>query len=656
MGKKNRNQNGSGLIRGTLKKVRSGSGFVEQENGDDIFIHADNMKGAMNGDEVLVDLLPPIYWDKNPEGLVDRILNRNVTEVVGTYRRQKGNGFVESVGRKDDAVFIKKKNAGHAKSGDRVVCRITRYPASVYESPEGRITEIIARSDEAGAETKALIRSAGLSKDFPSAVSAQAARAAAEPLTNEEISRRRDLRERTIITIDGADSKDLDDAVSVEATEDGGYRLGVHIADVSHYVPAGSKLDREALKRGNSVYLLNHVIPMLPKTLSNGACSLFEGADRLTMTCEMTFDSEGKETGHEIYESIIRSSARMVYHDVSEILENHDPNLSEHYGDYNGRNITSMLFLMEELAALLRRNRMKHGSIDFDTTESEILLNDLEIPTDIRPAERRTANKLIEEFMLAANRTVAEHFCRMEVPFVYRIHEQPEPSRITEVKHVLRIFGLSLPGVPDQIHPAELARVLEQAAGKPGEEVVNTVILHAMSKARYSTECEGHFGLAFRYYCHFTSPIRRYPDLMVHRIIRVILSGGLDDRTARSMEAAAQEAAEVSSRTEREALELERDVEKMKKSQYMLGHLGEIAEGVISGVTEYGFYVRLPNTVEGLVRLESLNDDYYEFDPDRIRVLGIRNHRTFTLGDIVRIQVLSADPALRRIDFRLAEE
>lgn len=639
----------SGTRTGILEKTRNGSGFVRSEYGD-IYIDRSNIGGAMHGDRVRVDLLPPQFWGRNPEGIVDKILERGSREIVGTYHRGKRSDMVIPDDRRNsDNILVRRSASKSARDGDRVVCVITRYPGR-KSLAEGRVTEIIARRGEVGGEIRAMIRAAGLRVRFPARCETEAAMKAKQIITPEDIAGRRDLREKTIITIDGADSKDLDDAVSIDRLYNGNYLLGVHIADVSHYVSAGSPLDREAMCRGNSVYLLTQVIPMLPKSLSNGICSLFEGVDRLTLSCEMEIDRNGNIVNHDIYESVINNKARMVYDDVSDILEHRDEALIQRY-----QNICDSLLLMEELAEILREKRKRSGSIDFDFDEADITLGEREIPVDISIAPRRTANRMIEEFMLAANKTIAEHFYQFEAPFVYRVHEKPDPAKIMELRQFLAGFGIDLRGNADNVHPAELNRILDLVHGKPEENIVSTVLLRSMTKAYYSTECAGHFGLAFHYYCHFTSPIRRYPDLIDHRIIKSFLRGSVPAGVLKKYRRSAEQAAEIASQTERQAQELERDVEKMKKAQYMKDHIGEIHDGIISGVTGFGIYVQLPNTVEGMIRLSDLNDDYYIFEAEKYRLIGERTRRVFALGDRITIEVLNANPDERQIDFGLAE-
>lgn len=617
-------------VTGNIEKHARGFGFLRQEEGSDIYIAPDNMAGAMNGDLVEVDMLPPYLWTKSKEGIVTKILERNTKEVVGTFQKNKNFGFVVPDDRKNtDDVFIKKGFSRNAKTGDKVVAKITQYPERGRRA-EGKITEIIARKGENGSDILSLIRSKGLFMTFPSRVNAETKARAKEVIT-EEISRRMDLRGRNIITIDGPDAKDLDDGISIEVLDNGNYRLGVHIADVSHFVAEDGYLDREALKRGTSVYLINRVVPMLPKALSNGVCSLNEGEDRLTLSCFMDIDEQGNVVDHLLTESVIRSKARMVYDDVSDILENQDEELIQQY-----RFLYEDLKKMQALAAILRHKRKQRGSLDFDIGEAEIILDEKERPIRIQLAERRTANRLIEEFMLVANETVAEHFFWMNYPFIYRVHEKPDPEKMMELKSYLMNFGIKLKGNPDNIYPKTLADIIAEIGDQPYEAVVNRVMLRTMQKAYYSTECDGHFGLAFRYYCHFTSPIRRYPDLMIHRIIKANLTGRMSEEKLEKYKTDAIYAADQSSKMERQAQELEREVEKLKKCQYMQDYIDEEFDGIVSGVTEFGVYVELDNTIEGMAFARDLN-------------------RLYRLGEKVRIRVLDARPSERQIDFEILE-
>ena len=650
MSRKNRKKQRP-AVTGILSKHKKGFGFVIPDEGSfdrDIFISPSDMNGAMEGDRVEVDLIPEYLWEQSPQGIITKVTDRKLKEVAGFFDNGKKFGFVVPVDRKhNEDIYIPKKAFSGAKNGDLVVAAITGYPDR-KNSAEGKITGILARAGEPGGDIKAIIRQRGLFFTFPSKAAAQAKAISKAGVGEQDMAGRRDLRGENIITIDGADSKDFDDAVSVKRLDNGNFLLGVHIADVSHYIGEDSPLDKEALKRGNSVYIINQVVPMLPKELSNGICSLNEGEDRLTLSVDMEITPEGDITEHNIYESVIRSKHRMVYTDVSDIIENDDRELAAKYSD-----IYDMLMDMKELAQILRSKREAAGSLDFDLDEAYITLDEKGLPVSVNLCERRTANRMIEEFMLAANKTVAEQFFWLELPFVYRVHEKPDAEKMQEFRTFLMGLSIRLKGEGGNIHPKALNEVLEQVAGTSYENVVNTVMLRSMKKAFYSTECEGHFGLSMKYYCHFTSPIRRYPDLIIHRIIKEYLHGGIDDERIAVLSKKTQVAAETSSVTERAAIELERDVEKMKKAQYMSYHIGESFEGVISGITGYGMYVELENTIEGLVRLDRMYDDYYDAYPEQYRIVGQRTNKVYSLGQRVSIIVSDADYYEGTIDFRL---
>lgn len=618
-------------ITGTIEKHQKGFGFIRQEEGADFFVAPDKMAGAMNGDTVEAEVLPPYMTRRSNEARVIKVLERKTAEVVGTFERHKHYGFVVPDDRKiGEDVFIRKDFFRNAQTGDKVLAKITAYPDAA-RSLEGKITQVIAREGQPGADVLSLIRAYGLFETFPSRVNAEAKARSKEQITEEMIteSGRLDLRGKRIFTIDGPSAKDLDDAVSIEILPNGNYLLGVHIADVSHYVTEDGYLDREALKRGTSVYLINRVVPMLPKPLSNGSCSLNPGEDKLTLSCIMEIDGEGKVVDHSIRESVIRSAARLVYDDVSDILEKDDPELTKKYID-----IADDLKLMGKLAHILRHRRKQKGSLDFDISEAVITLDENENPVSVELEERRTANRLIEEFMLAANETVAEHFFWLNYPFVYRIHEKPDPEKIMDLKTYLMNFGIRLKGSADNIYPKTLADIIADIEDKPYESVVNRVMLRTMKKACYSTECQGHFGLAFRYYCHFTSPIRRYPDLIIHRIIKESITGRMTEEKLAKYKGDTERAADISSKTERKAQELEREVDKMKKAQFMEGHIGEEFDGIVSGVTDFGVYVELANTIEGMAFASELA-------------------RPYQLGEKVRIRVMDARPQERQIDFKI---
>ena len=640
------------LVAGVMQKHKKGFGFVLQEDGEDIFVPWDSMNGAMNGDQVEVSLLPEAPWRSGKEGsrqgIVVHILTRGITEVVGTFEKSNKFGFVVPDDKRiGEDIFIQKKYFYGAERGDKVVATIIKYPDK-SNSGEGRITEIISRKGETGGDIKSLIRSHGLSEIFPPKVEEEAKALSKRGIRLEDLTGRRDLRGQVVFTIDGADAKDFDDAVSLSLLPNGNALLGVHIADVTHYVGENSPLDKEALKRGTSVYLLNRVVPMLPESLSNGMCSLNPFEDRLTLSVDMEIDGTGKVINTDIYESVIRSNARFVYDDVSDFLEE-----GKTLPEGTLSNIPEVLTQMAQLAKLLAAKRDQRGSIDFDLDEARILLDKNGIPVDIGIAERRTANKLIEEFMLLANEVVAERFAKIQAPFVYRVHERPSTEKIQELRLFLNGLGISFPNDAQTIRPTMLKAVLQSSAGKPFERVVHTVTLRSMQKAVYDVNCTGHFGLALKYYCHFTSPIRRYPDLMIHRIIKAFLHNQWDAKTKKHFRIAAEEAAGQSSAREKISVDIEREAEKMKKAEYMTFHLGEIQPGIISGVGHFGVFVELENTVEGLIRMAALDDDYYDYEPEKHRLIGRRTQKTFTLGDKISVKVAAADPDERTIDFTL---
>ena len=631
-----------------MQKTKRGFGFVIPDDGsDDVYISSRNMKGVMNGDLVEAGIYPDSRRNRSREGLINKIIKRNTTEIVGTFERNKHFGLVMSDDRKNkEEVLIGKKFFNGARRGDKVLVNITKYPDK-REGAEGKIIEIISRFGESDGDIRSLIRGSGITVAFPSKALGEADRVE-DDIRLSEIKNRRDIRFKNIFTIDGADSKDFDDAVSAEKLLNGNYLLGVHIADVSHYVREEGPLDKEATSRGNSIYLPDMVIPMLPEALSNGICSLNEKVDRLTLSIDIEVDSNGVVVNHEIYESVIRSKHRLVYDDVSDILENRDEFQMKRYKD-----VLDDLLLMDELAKLLNKSRSKRGSIDFDLDEAVIHLNDEGIPIDIAVADRRTANKLIEEFMLLANETVAKEFAHKKLPFIYRVHEKPDAEKMAEFKQFISSFGIGLKGNISGIKPGDLSDVLHKIHGKPEEMVISTVMLRSMQKALYNTECLGHFGLALKYYCHFTSPIRRYPDLMIHRIIKESLHEKISPKRKKQLAEKVAYAAKHSSETEKKAVELEREVEKMKMAQYMSYHVGEEFDAIISGVTSFGIFAELENTVEGLIRMDDLDDDFYEYFSDKYMVKGRRTGKAYTLGDLLRIRVKSVSAENREIDFQI---
>ncbi len=638
------------LVVGILKMHRKGFGFVlpESDSKGDVYIASGEMNGAMNNDKVAVRLLYEKEGDKKREGEIIKVIKRENYEVVGNFENGNNFGFVVPNDSKlGTDIFISQEGINGAKTGDKVVAQILVWPEK-RRSPEGKIIEILGKKDEAGTDIAGIIRQHKLSEVFPLKVREEADRIPLE-IPQEEIEKRADYRDKSIITIDGADAKDLDDAVSVEKLNNGNYLLGVHIADVSFYVKENGELDKEALKRGCSVYLINKVLPMLPENLSNGVCSLNPRTDRLTLSIEMEIDPSGKVVAHNIFNSIINSKERMTYTDVSDILEDKDEELIKKY-----EGIYQDLLRMHELAKILNKHRDERGSIDFDFDEAFIHLNEKGIPTKVETAERRTANRIIEEFMLKANETIAEHFHWMEIPFVYRVHEEPDIDKINEFKKFIYNFGYVLKGANDEVRPKTLQDITRQIKGKREENVISTVMLRSLKKASYSPHCYGHFGLAADYYCHFTSPIRRYPDLTIHRIIKeTIEKGHLNEKRAKKLKAFVEIASKRSSEAEKIAEGIEREVEDLKKAEYMSNHIGEIHTGIISGVTSFGIFVELENTIEGLVRISSIDDDYYIYEKEKYQLIGERTKRIFSLGEEVTIKVIGVNIPNREIDFEL---
>lgn len=627
-----------------------GFGFVEllDENGEDIYIPEEETGGAFHGDKVQVALKKENKPGKRREGRVIKILERGTREIVGTFQESAGFGFVVPDNQRFlRDIFIQKDNFLGARNQDKVVVEIRDY-GTRKRSPEGKIIQVLGNSEEKGIDVLSVAKSCGLPMEFPEKVLNQAERIR-ESLNEGDFYGRLDLRDVPMVTIDGEDAKDLDDAVSL-SKEGNLFHLGVHIADVSNYVQYSSALDREALKRGTSVYLVDRVIPMLPKKLSNGICSLNAGEDRLALSCLMDIDEKGKVVSHGIAETVIHVNERMTYTDVKKILRKEDQQLAERY-----RELLPMFFQMEELSALLRKRRKKRGAIDFDFPESKIELDENGKPVRIYPYEQNVATRIIEDFMLAANETVAQEYAQAGIPFVYRTHDTPDMEKMEPVLELVHRAGVKVKKSKEEIRPKEVQKILKELEGKESEDFFSRLILRSMKQARYTTECTGHFGLAARYYCHFTSPIRRYPDLQIHRIIKENLRGKMTEAKMSHYEEILDEVARQSSATERRAEEAERETIKMKKAEYMESQIGEIFEGVISGVTDWGLYVELPNTVEGLVHVNSLMDDYYVYDSVHYTLTGERKKRSFAIGQKVKVRVAQADARERTVDFVLAD-
>lgn len=633
-------------VTGVFTAHQRGFGFVtiEGEN-EDIFIPGDKVNGAMHMDTVEIAVLPTTSG-KRKEGAVLKVIERGMKHVVCTYEASENFGFaVPDNTRFGSDIFIPKGKSMGAVAGHKVVVEVTSY-GKKDKKPEGRVVEIIGHINDPGTDILSIVKAYDMPVEFSEKIMHQVENVSKE-VTDADMAGRMDLRDWTMVTIDGEDAKDLDDAVSLFMDGDN-YVLGVHIADVSNYVQEHSALDVEALKRGTSVYLVDRVIPMLPHALSNGICSLNEAQNRLTLSCIMTINPKGEVIDHKIAETVIRTNRRMTYTNVKKILEDKDPEVMEEY-----KELVPMFEKMAELASILRKRRMKRGSIDFDFPETKVILNDKGEPIDIKPYDRNVATKLIEDFMLIANETVASHFFWQEIPFVYRTHENPDTEKIHKLSTFINNFGYSLHIGADEVHPKELQKLLEKIEGTDEEALISRLTLRSMKQARYTTACTGHFGLAANYYCHFTSPIRRYPDLQIHRIIKETLRGRMNAKRIEHYESILDEVAKQSSQMERRADEAERETIKLKKCEYMAKHVGEEFEGVISGVTEWGFFVELPNTVEGLVRVTELKDDFYQFYEDTYELVGEATNKRYKLGQKIKVVVESTDKLMRTIDFAL---
>lgn len=637
------------LLSGTFIGNQKGFGFVEIEGRpEDLFVPESRVNGAFPGDTVEVMLLPP-GRGKRQEAEVIKVLKRSVSQVVGTYQKSKNFGFVvpDDVKISSD-IFIPMERSKGAITGHKVVAVITDY-GDKNRKPEGKVTEILGHVNDPGVDIISIVKGYELPMEFSEKVM-QLAESVPVEVTEEEKAGRMDLRHERMVTIDGEDAKDLDDAVSL-SKEGELYCLGVHIADVSHYVTEKSVLDKEALKRGTSVYLVDRVIPMLPHKLSNGICSLNAGVDRLALSCMMKIDKKGQVVDYKIAETLINVNKRMSYTTVKKILEEKDEKTIEEY-----KELGSMFQEMEELAGILREKRRKRGSIDFDFPETKIILDKQGVPVEIKPYDRNIATKIIEDFMLIANETVAQHFYWQELPFVYRTHDYPDPEKIQKLAAFINNFGYSLKTVQEEIHPKELQKLLGKIEGLPEEALISRLTLRSMKQARYTTDSTGHFGLACQYYCHFTSPIRRYPDLQIHRIIKEQLRGRLAGERASHYNQILPEVAKHASEMERRAAEAERETEKLKKAQYMEGRIGKIYDGVVSGITKWGIYVELPNTIEGMVHVTALQGDFFYYDEEHYEMVGQSGQKRYRLGEHMQVQVKEVDRVRRTIDFSIPEE
>ena len=632
-------------LAGTFSGHAKGFGFVTIEGREqDVFIPADKTKGAMDGDKVQI-VIEGEARGKRAEGAVLRILEHANKTVIGFYQKNKNFGFVLPDNQKlGQDIFIPQGKDMGAVTGHKVIVRITDF-GDDRKKPEGVITEILGHVNDPGVDILSIIKAYGLPEGFPDDVMVQVA-GIPDEVEEEEKKNRLDLRHLQTVTIDGEDAKDLDDAISISKENDDHYTLGVHIADVSHYVTENSPLDKEALKRGTSVYLVDRVIPMLPHKLSNGICSLNAGTDRLALSCLMEIDGKGNVIGHRIAETLIQVDRRMTYTAVNAIVTDRDPDVMEEYRDF-----VPMFDLMKELADILRERRKKRGSIDFDFPESKIILDEKGRPVDIKSYERNAATKIIEDFMLMANETIAEDYFWQELPFLYRTHDYPDPEKMKRLGTFINNFGYTIRTQNGEVHPKELQKLLDKIEGTPEEALISRLTLRSMKQAKYTTVCTGHFGLAANYYTHFTSPIRRYPDLQIHRIIKENLRRGLSDRRFAHYDSILPEVAVQCSSMERRADEAERETDKLKKCEYMSKRIGKEYDGVISGVTNWGLYVELPNTVEGLIRVNDLTGDYFVFDEEHMELVGEMTRKSYKLGQKIRVQVADTDKLTRTIDF-----
>lgn len=638
------------LVTGKIQGHERGYAFLipDEEDMEDIFIPADSLGGAMHGDKAVARVNKKSSSDKRMEGEIVRILKRANTTLVGTFEKSMSFGFVVPDNKRISGdIFISKGQFNGARKGQKVVVEIVKYPEQ-RRNAEGKIIEVIGDIDQVGTDILSIIKSYNLEDEFPDEVTKQI-ESIGDTVTEEMIKGRRDLRSLRMVTIDGEDAKDLDDAVSIEVLENGNYRLGVHIADVTNYVTENSPLDIEALNRGTSVYLVDRVIPMLPRKLSNGICSLNPQVDRLSFTVMMEIDKDGRVKNHEIFESVINIDERMTYTNVYKILVDKDEELIQKY-----KHVVPDFHTMHELALILRKKRFQRGAIDFDFDEAKIVLDDKGKPIAVKRYEITIANQIIEEFMLICNETVAEHFFWTNTPFVYRIHENPDEEKIAALNEFIYNLGYSIKGI-NKIHPRALQDLLEKVKGTTHERIISTVMLRSLQKAKYSNESVGHFGLAAKYYCHFTSPIRRYPDLIIHRIMKLYLKGGMTQQKIEQLEGILPEIAKQCSERERMADEAERESEDLKKVEYMKEHEGEVFDGIIANVTSFGMFIEMENTIEGLVRMSSMEDDYYNYDDRHFCLIGERTRKIYRIGDAVKVVLAKADISAKKIEFVLVE-
>ena len=641
-------------IIGTYRKNQQGFGFVKiEDQEDEIYISRENSKNALNGDTVAIKIIAEKEGDKKQEGKIVKIVRHEKDTVVGTFQKSRNFAFVVPDDKNFGTdIFISKANWGKARDKKKVLVQILKYPEK-GKNAEGKVIEVLGGINEAGVDMLSLIKQYELPYKFPDEVVAEA-KAYGDKIDPSDLPRRRDLRNDIIFTIDGEDAKDLDDAIHVEKLENGNYKLDVHIADVSHYVREKTELDKEAYLRGTSIYMLGRVIPMLPRELSNGICSLNAGEDRYTLSCSMEITPKAKIVSSDIYKGVIRVTERMCYTDVQKILDRSDETVLKRYEKY-----ISYFDLMAELANILKAKRKENGYLNLEIPESKIILDENGVAIDVKKYETYFANEIIEQFMLIANETVAEKFYWLQAPFIYRNHEAPDVDKVKELNKSLYNFGYKIKISKEEIiYPNEFAKILEDVKGKDEEKVVSNIILRTLRVAKYEAENKGHFGIASKYYCHFTSPIRRYPDLFIHRIISKYLDNDylVNDFWIKKYEKRAEKKAENCSERERVATKVEREAEDIKKAEFMESKIGEEYEGIVSSVTNFGIFVELDNTVEGLIRYEKLGDEYFIYNEEKRQAIGEHTGKVYQIGDKVKIRVANASKLMRQIDFEICEE
>lgn len=650
------------IRQGTFSGTGKGFGFiVVDDETDDVFIPADYTKSAMNGDTVSfeIDREPAPWEDKAAEGRVTDIISRETTHAIGEFHAYDDDevkdlnlyGYVVANIKKAPETIIQIETKGlKPVEGEIVQVEITRYSKFKEEDMQGIVKKTVGHKDEPGIEILSIVHKHGIPSEFPEEVIEESERVP-DSISESDIEDRVDLRDETIVTIDGADAKDLDDAVVVKKMDNGNYQLGVHIADVSHYVVDGSPMDQEAFERGTSSYLTDRVIPMLPQRLSNGICSLHPNVDRLTLSCEMEINSKGTVVDYDIFKSVIRSSERMTYEAVNNILMEKDEKVRKEY-----ESLVPMFENMEELHNILEKKRHERGAIDFDSTEAEIIVDAEGNPLDIELRERGVGERLIESFMLSANETVSEHFSKQELPILYRIHARPDEKKVQTFLEFVTNFGISVTGTKESVSPKDLQEVIAEVSGKPEEAVVSMLLLRSMQQAKYDVEPIGHFGLAAEYYSHFTSPIRRYPDLILHRLIHYYNEIGKGKKERKHWEQRLPEIAEQSSKAERRAVDAERETDELKKAEYMSGRVGEKFSGTVISITGFGMFVQLPNTVEGLIHISNMKDDYYEFHEQSLSMVGTRTGKVFKIGQPIDVELTNVDTDNVQIDFGIIKD